>query len=180
MTKVDEKPPDLSWWRDDEHITEDVYDYIRSELAKVKSLPAAERKKLVHKIWCNNLKCGASGRSSSSRRQLVAEIVRIGLAGGECDVIRFRQRQKLPLGLPDPEGLLPGEHGRLAARAAAARKQSRRLGEWQFYLVLDDADESLLHLDCECMERIWRIADIMTQRREGGESTVEGRHADPR
>lgn len=174
---------ELSWWLD-ESMNPDVYEYVRDELSKVKALPAGERKKkVVHRIWCADPKCGARGRASSSRpsrRQLVAEVVMIEVDGRDCDVIRFRQRVKLPFDLPDPKGFPPGEHGRLALRARADRKHSKRLGEWQFYLVLDNADQSLLPLDCECTERMLSVANVMVRRHEGHESRVDRRRADPR
>jgi hypothetical protein len=166
---VNNGPPDLSWWRD-ESVTQEVYHEIEE---KVKRGDGA----VTHTIWCED--CNAK----------VLDVIAVQLDNGVgLRVIRCRSFERFPLGLADPKDVSPGEHGRLAAAAAAARTRSYQLGAWHLsepYIDGVPTDSlGLVFAACKCSprdhphyEHEFSAVDILN--RQGRKSTVKSRLAEP-
>lgn len=151
---------DLSWWKEGD--TAKVYAYLAAQLKAIFKRPPHERRKFIsHEIYC-------SGCDSP-----IVQVVSLKYPDDtDCVVIRSCDPKILPLNLPDPCGLAPGEHGRLAANAVARRPKSYRPGEWRFQIVADDDLDrrSSVFSACNCGNHTFTVSGILA--RSGRKSTT--------
>lgn len=153
---------DWSWWKEEDSAK--VYAYLDAQLAAIDKRQSAQRKRYItHEIYC-------SGCDS-----IVVQVVALKYPDPDdtdCRVIRWRDRQTLPLNLPNADGMVPSEHGRLAAEAVARRPESYRPGEWRYHLVTDNAvgQRSIVFPVCNCGNHTFSVSGILA--RPGRKSTT--------
>jgi hypothetical protein len=153
--------PDLSWWKEPD--TAQVYAWLKAQLYAINKLPYSKRRDYIeHEIRCAN--CDS----------VVVQVVTLKYPDPDetdCRVIRSRASETLPLDLPDPGGMLPAEHGRLAAAAVSGRPTSYRAGEWRFEIATPDDGSGRCYTQCKCAHHDFTTAGILA--RQGRRSTAK-------